>query len=109
MGDNVPHMNETAVQIFAGGAEILRGAKMQAHWQRGRDVVVKVDGICFHTGSASGANMNCLIDTLRQVVAGGVDCDVQAVRDRIEHDFHEVKPGGFFGFAAALAGRGHMA
>ena len=95
MGDNVPHMNETAVQIFISGAEFLKGARMRANWQRGRDVVVKVDGSSFHIGSASGGNMNCLIDTLRQVVAGGVDCNVQAVRDRIEREFHDVRPGDF--------------
>jgi hypothetical protein len=95
LGDNVPHMNETPVQIFLGGAELLKGAQMQSHWRKGRDIVVKVDGVCFNTGSASGANMNCLIDTLRQVVVGGVECNVQTVRDRIERDFPEVRPGDF--------------
>ena len=95
LGDNVHHMNETLVQIFLGGAELLKGAQMQCHWRKGRDIVVKVDGVCFNTGSASGANMNCLIDTLRQVVVGGVECNVQTVRDRIESDFPEVRPGDF--------------
>ena len=68
---------------------------MQCRWERHHDVVVKVDGVSFRTGSASGANMNCLIDTLRQVVVGGVECNVQTVRDRIESDFPEVRPGDF--------------
>ena len=76
MGDNVPHMTATAVEILDGGAELLRDVKMPANWHSGRDVVVKVDDSFFHIGSASGGNMNCLIDTLRQVVAGGVDCNV---------------------------------
>ena len=73
----------------------MQGTVVCANWRRGRDVIVKVDGNSFRVGAASGCNMNCLIDTLRQVVAGGVDCDVQRVRDCIEREFRNVVPGEF--------------
>ena len=95
IGDNVPHMSQIALQVFEAGAEYLSGTRMHANWQRGHDVVVRVDGNSFHIGSASGTNMNCLIDALRQVVAGGIDCNVQAVRDQIEREFRNVRRGDF--------------
>ena len=95
IGDNVPHMSQIALQVFEAGAEYLSGTRMHANWHRGHDVVVRVDGNSFHIGSASGTNMNCLIDALRQVVAGGIDCNVQAVRDQIEREFRNVRRGDF--------------
>ena len=83
MGDNVPHMSQTLVQIYDGDVEYTLDTVMCANWWHGRDVVVKVNGSCFRIGSASGFNMNCFIDTLRQVVHGGVDCNVQAVRNNL--------------------------
>ena len=68
---------------------------MSANWRHGCDVVVEVNGSCFRVGSASGWNMNCLIDTLRQVVHGGVDCNVQDVRNHIANELRDVVPGAF--------------
>ena len=89
MGDNVQHMSQTLVQIYSGDMECTQGKKMSANWRHGCDVVVKVNGSCFRVGSASGWNMNCLIDTLRQVVHGGVDCNVQDVRNHIANELRD--------------------
>ena len=68
MGDNVQHMSQTQIQIYSGNVECTQSKMMSDGWRRDRDVVVKVDGNCFRIGSASGFEMNCLIDTLRQVL-----------------------------------------
>ena len=95
MGDNVPHMFQRDVQVYVNGAQLLRGASLHRKQWGNRDVIVQVDSISFRIGTASGSNMNCLIDTLRQLVAGGVDCDVQHVRNRLECQFRSIRPGDF--------------
>ena len=77
----MPHIIQIDLQIFEAGAEWVRGTTLHGNWQRGDDVVVKVDGNSFRVGAASGTDMNCLIDALKQVVGGGIDCDVEAVRN----------------------------
>jgi hypothetical protein len=60
MGDNVPHMNETAVQIFAGGAEFLRGAKMQSHWQRGHQKhCLRWCPWCWESAFSASSSVSC--------------------------------------------------
>ena len=103
MGDNVQHMSQTLIQIYSGDVECTQSQMMSNGRRRGRDVVVKVNGSCFRIGSASGLNMNCLIDTLRQVVHGGVDCNVQDVRNHIANELRDVMPGAFLDLEGELS------
>ena len=58
-GDNVPHMQQTAIEIAGDGT-------------------VEVDEKRFRPGDASSESCNCLIDTLRQVLH--LQCDLSGVR-----------------------------
>ena len=103
MGDSVPHVSQTCIRVFANGEEQHKGVRMLPHWWQDRSATIQIDGQAFTTGTASGENMNCLIDTLRQVLVGGLDWNVTLVGKRLEADFADVRPGDVLRCCRSLA------
>ena len=92
----MPHMNETAIAIIADGVELVKGDRRRSGWMsKCQRATVEVGDKRFSVGRASGGGMNWLIGTLRQVVAGGVGCDVHFVRHMLELAYDDVRPGDF--------------
>ena len=101
MGDTVPHMTQTSVEVLADGR-----VQLDPFWWINHEVVVKVQGREYIQGAASGAGCNCLIDTLRQQIPQLI-CNVRAVRRALE-DRHrgsgtEIAEGDYLEIRATLA------
>ena len=92
-GDNVPHMGQVDVQVFADGVLQPPGER-DPLWYTGRgDVRVVVANRSFTLGYASGNDNNCLIYSLRDLLR--VMCDVALVRSRLEELHPAIMPGAF--------------
>ena len=81
-GDNVPHMHQTRIEILKDGVALQPGRRLSQSWWIGHNIVLRIEGLHYCMGAASGDGFNCLIDTLRQSL--GLVCNVSYVRRILE-------------------------
>ena len=92
-GDSVPHMRETRITCTADGLD-MEGRLSVDWWRQYRDVCFTVNGAeQFSMGKASGAECNCLIDTLRQQM--NLECNITEVRNYVQARHLNIKRGDF--------------
>ena len=83
-GDNVPHMAQLHIRVFADGSEQPKERKAP-YWHLDKTLEICVNNESFRRGEASGAGCNCLIDTLRQKLPGAIDVSIPDVRAELEN------------------------
>ena len=81
-GNNVPHISETRIRVFADNVEQM-AARKEHNWYRGKVIDIDIEGVSYHMGTATGDGCNCLIDTLRQTLPV-IGCNVSIVRSMLE-------------------------
>lgn len=82
LGDNVPHMRQTRIEILKDGVSLETGMQLGALWWNGHSIVVRIEGREYSMGAASGDGCNCLIDTFRQCMH--LICNVSLIRGLLE-------------------------
>ena len=78
----MPHMSQLDIRVRADGRDQDEG-RVAAHWYVGKALEIYVNGEAFELGRSSGADNNCLIDTLRQKLPNVICCQ-KAVRKKLE-------------------------
>ena len=68
MGDTVPHISQTRIELYLDGVPQAHGAQRSIGWYEGRKLEIVVDDVSFELGTASGEGCNCLIDSLHQLL-----------------------------------------
>ena len=66
LGNNVPHMAQTRIEILKDDAAVDTGRILVPMWWISHRIVIRIEGVDYFMGAASGHGCNCLIDTLRQ-------------------------------------------
>ena len=82
LGDNVPHMSQTRIEILKDGTVLQTGRILAPEWWINHSIVIRIEGVDYFMGVASGNGCNCLIDTLRQCL--NLICNVAYVRQVLE-------------------------
>ena len=82
LGDNVPHMVQTRIQILKDDVAVPTGRPLVAMWWLNHRITVRIESVDYYMGRASGSGCNCLIDTLRQCL--NLVCNVSYVRQLLE-------------------------
>jgi hypothetical protein len=80
-GDLVPHEKQVDIKIIDEGTQVPLHVQLPVGWWHRRRVVVRIDGLDFSIGRASGHQNNCLIDSLRQCL--DMICHVENLRSKL--------------------------
>ena len=83
LGDNVAHMSQTRIEILKDDETLETGRILAPMWWINHRIVIRIEGVDYFMGAASGDGCNCLIDTLRQCL--DLVCNVSYVREVLEH------------------------
>ena len=94
-----PDMNETKIFTIVNGKRQEASKRVKSSWWQHPTAAIEIGGEQLHIGKASGEGMNCLIDTLRQIIAGGLNCNVGVVRRHLERTDKDIRPRDFLDFA----------
>ena len=88
VGDDVAHIHQMHIEILKDGEALQTGRILAPMWWIGHRIVIRIEGLDYFVGAASGDGCNCLVDSLRQCF--NMICNVSYVRQVLE-DRHRGK------------------